>query len=711
MKTSRSILSKKIVKIFMILTTLCLLSKAALASETYHVDLDGDGTTETIRITGRTPTDARGRRNYEDGYTRVDATGSVHWHETFMTFTRGEYDGKIYFHDLDNDSRLELIIITKRYDMQILSYSQCATITYYKNVARVYRLTDTKTGLKPVKCVERIMGKDTGFTPLYRDLNGDGILEVIIPNSIKLGMYQDYPFTEFAVYGDALYVLDISGEGYAGYATTTPSASPYGSNQDRSKYTDMFDFERFGFQDKDLDGNEEIFVTGEMYSLDYEGPLLYPEPRHTVTVVFHYESTTDTHELVIWTPDITVIEGHVRDEQGNPIRGAQITMSRLFPFHLDELCFTDQNGYYRYVIAKEILRDYTGKGGFVDLVVSHDDYSFMSKETDFVFNNVISVSGPDAAAQLKTIERPSWGFERDEMPAWLIGMRILEFRLLRMDNQFNRLPGDLFYNFEHTGKRVYTLKGKVRYRDGTAITDREVDVYACTLDKPVTINYRGEFTQKRLPPDDFWFVALPIAYNWDVPDGDNYQWLINSTDFGPEFDAVKTECYLFKILKTDQDISGLTFIAENPVVKGCVKDGGKDGTPLEGVTVELTSDGETLSRLTDSSGEYEFTGLYNGSYTISASDTGHPDYDFGPERTVEVQKTTVQDFYTYTISGQVVDGAGKGINGVTVMMDDPTRGGDSPEYTTVTGDGPHGETGYYEQRVTPGTYDVETAEE
>jgi len=265
------------------------------------------------------------------------------------------------------------------------------------------------------------------------------------------------------------------------------------------------------------------------------------------------------------------------------------------------------------------------------------------------------------------------------------------------------------YTFNYKAERLYTLSGILVYRDGTAI--RGIKVYACSLAEPVSINSGGEFTQSKLEPADFWFVALPIAYNWEVPDGDDYQWLTNPTDFGEEFNAVKTECYLFKILKTDQDISGLTFIAENPVVKGCVKDGGKDGTPLEGVTVELTSDGETLSRLTDSSGEYEFTGLYNGSYTISASDTGHPDYDFGPERTVEVQKTTVQDFYTYTISGQVVDGAGKGINGVEVIMDDPTRGGDSPEYTTVTGDGPHGETGYYEQRVTSGTYDVETAEE
>ena len=99
-------------------------------------------------------------------------------------------------------------------------------------------------------------------------------------------------------------------------------------------------------------------------------------------------------------------------------------------------------------------------------------------------------------------------------------------------------------------------------------------------------------------------------------------------------------------------------------ISGTVTSG---GVGLSGVAVSLTG-AATQSTTTDGSGNYSFSGLLNGAYTITPSKTG---YTFTPPSinvNVNGADVTGQDFAaTYSISGTVTSG-GSAFSGVTVNL-------------------------------------------
>jgi hypothetical protein len=109
------------------------------------------------------------------------------------------------------------------------------------------------------------------------------------------------------------------------------------------------------------------------------------------------------------------------------------------------------------------------------------------------------------------------------------------------------------------------------------------------------------------------------------------------------------------------------------IVAGTVTDG--NGTGVSGVTISAGSGGSTI---TASDGSYTLSGLADSSYTLSASKT---DCTFAPaSRSVSVPpNATGQDFTatctvpTFAISGQVTDGSGNPIAGVTIAAGSNTN--------------------------------------
>jgi inhibitor of cysteine peptidase len=93
------------------------------------------------------------------------------------------------------------------------------------------------------------------------------------------------------------------------------------------------------------------------------------------------------------------------------------------------------------------------------------------------------------------------------------------------------------------------------------------------------------------------------------------------------------------------------------------------GSPLANVTVTRTGAGGT-SVVTDSNGDYTFTGVLAGSYTLTPSRNG---YGFGPSSrnvTVGSANVTGQNFvgYTTTLSGRIAFSNGTGIANVQVRL-------------------------------------------
>ena len=132
---------------------------------------------------------------------------------------------------------------------------------------------------------------------------------------------------------------------------------------------------------------------------------------------------------------------------------------------------------------------------------------------------------------------------------------------------------------------------------------------------------------------------------------------------------------------TGQDFTG-TASAITYSISGTITTPGTlrlPGSPISGVTVTL-SGAASGTTTTDASGNYIFTGLANGSYTVTPSTVG---YAFTPtSRSVNINNANItgQDFtgtasaVTYSISGTVRTGGGTPISGVTMALSGASTG-------------------------------------
>jgi hypothetical protein len=122
------------------------------------------------------------------------------------------------------------------------------------------------------------------------------------------------------------------------------------------------------------------------------------------------------------------------------------------------------------------------------------------------------------------------------------------------------------------------------------------------------------------------------------------------------------------------NIPGVSFVATQ--VQAAYSVSGQvtsNGSGLSGVTVAL-SGASSATTITGASGNYAFTGLYNGSYTITPSRTGFTFNPASSPQTVSGANTPGVNFIatpvqagTYSISGQVTSN-GFGVSAVTVAL-------------------------------------------
>ncbi len=119
------------------------------------------------------------------------------------------------------------------------------------------------------------------------------------------------------------------------------------------------------------------------------------------------------------------------------------------------------------------------------------------------------------------------------------------------------------------------------------------------------------------------------------------------------------------------DISGQDFVGSLIPYSISGKAATASGAGIEGITVTL-SGAASATTTTDADGNYIFTGLLNGSYTLTPS-MAAPGYTFTPpSRTVNIEYANVtgQNFTvtTYVISGRVTTAGGIGFSGVSITL-------------------------------------------
>jgi inhibitor of cysteine peptidase len=116
---------------------------------------------------------------------------------------------------------------------------------------------------------------------------------------------------------------------------------------------------------------------------------------------------------------------------------------------------------------------------------------------------------------------------------------------------------------------------------------------------------------------------------------------------------------------TGQDFSGTTYSISGKVTAG--------GAPLSGVSMSLSGTTNKVAT-TDANGDYTFSIVGNGSYTVTPSKTGYTFTPVNRSVTVNGADVTGQDFTgtTYSISGKVT-AAGAPLSGVSMSLSGTTN--------------------------------------
>ena len=128
---------------------------------------------------------------------------------------------------------------------------------------------------------------------------------------------------------------------------------------------------------------------------------------------------------------------------------------------------------------------------------------------------------------------------------------------------------------------------------------------------------------------------------------------------------------------SDTNVTGQNFtgtVTATYSISGTVTSGGGHGTPIPGVTMTLSGAG-TGTTTTDTNGNYTFTGLANGTYTVTPSKTGYTFTPASKNVTINGANVTGQNFTgtAYSISGTVTSG-GSPFSGVTMTLSGTASG-------------------------------------
>ena len=162
------------------------------------------------------------------------------------------------------------------------------------------------------------------------------------------------------------------------------------------------------------------------------------------------------------------------------------------------------------------------------------------------------------------------------------------------------------------------------------------------------------------------------TYGLALPDG---SYTLTPTKAGVTFNPASTAVVVSGASQLGKDFAEQVYAVSGNVVDAA-------SAAISGATITITGDKST-STSTDGSGDYSIN-LPNGSYTVTPTKAG---YDFTPASTavtVAGSAQTGKDFAeaTYSISGDIVDGADAGIEGVLV-----TLSGDASDTDTTDSNG------------------------
>ncbi|MCY3808805.1 MAG: carboxypeptidase regulatory-like domain-containing protein [Gemmatimonadetes bacterium] len=192
-------------------------------------------------------------------------------------------------------------------------------------------------------------------------------------------------------------------------------------------------------------------------------------------------------------------------------------------------------------------------------------------------------------------------------------------------------------DFQGSYLRTSAVMGQVTV-DGEGLAGVTVSLQGVDRDLEVGTNSGGQFSFTELRKGDY---AIAIS-GYDT---DEYGFAVTSRNVT----VARAET-------ADVPFDGIAL--RTAAVSGAVT---IEGTGLEGVTVSLTGEGADLSVVTDAAGQWAFTRLHAGSYSVGISGYDTDEYGFGETSasvTVALRETATVDFdgielRTAAISGQV----------------------------------------------------------
>ena len=218
----------------------------------------------------------------------------------------------------------------------------------------------------------------------------------------------------------------------------------------------------------------------------------------------------------------------------------------------------------------------------------------------------------------------------------------------------------------------YTIAGTITY-NGSALSGVTVTLSGGTS-KTTTTDEDGEYSFSDLSSSTYTITPSKLGYA-----------------FTPSSKQVTASCAVQLGVDFTATTSGTTYSISGKVTLS--------GSGLSGVTMTLSGSGSETTE-TDSSGDYTFSGLSNGTYTITPSKSGYTFTPVSKSVTISGSNKTGQNFTataiaTYSISGTVTL-SGSGLSDVTMTL---TGSGSGTTTTDTSGN-------YTFSGLSNGTYTV-----
>jgi hypothetical protein len=381
-------------------------------------------------------------------------------------------------------------------------------------------------------------------------------------------------------------------------------------------------------------------------------------------LVFNFLTANQAAANFVATRHLHTISGQVRDDQGNGLAGVPVTLKSSASGSSPRVISTSSGGFFSFT-------DVPAGFSYTVTASSTSLYSFPTQDTGVLDGNLLlnfngtrrkyTISGivMDGQVGVNGISLTLTGGNNLNLSTITTSGGVFTFEGVTAGFNYTLTPSSPYYDFNPQSFQnlsgdqaatfpgvvhLHTVRGLVTDENNNPLSNNTVVLYTYNLSvaKSVFTGADGRYEFTDVPaPNEYTVVPYTTVTH-----------------------AFTKQIVTGLIADLTLNFSG---VRRYYTISGVITD--RSNQPVGGVSVTL-SGGSNSTTTTDANGNYSFTNLRSGdSYFVLPAKT---DYIFDPPSQTRVlvtdEKVNFIAIRTYKISGQVTDGSGLGLSGVTMTL-------------------------------------------